>query len=495
MVSNDQVRRLKKMLSRGKNLKVSALASGMDVKTARKYRDSDKLPSELQKEHNWRTREDPFADDWLKVKSLLENNPGLEATTIFKWLQRENSGKYQDGQLRTLQRRIKHWRATEGPPKEVYFPQVHYPGALCQSDFTHMDKLGITINGRFFKHMLFHFVLTYSNWETGFICYSESFESLSTGLQKALWQLGGVPRKHQTDRFSAAVNNLSDKSQFTKPYQNLLDYYGIKGQKIEPAKPNQNGDVEQSHYRFKKAVEQALMLRGSRDFTSLKIYRQFLEKIFQQLNAGRAARFKEEIKHLKPLPKRKLAAVKKYPDIRVRPSSTIRINKYVYSVHSRLIGEKVTALLYSNRIKIKYGGQTVDILPRISGKQTAHIDYRHLIDSLIRKPGAFKNYRYQKHLFPNTHFRLAYDLLQEELPERCDKEYLKILHTAAYESEAKVTKALAKIIDSNLPLSVELVKQYIAKDASLLKIEDIPVASLELSDYDKLLHSGEVTNE
>ena len=165
MVSNDQVRRLKKMLSRGKNLKVSALASGMDVKTARKYRDSDKLPSELQKEHNWRTREDPFADDWLKVKSLLENNPGLEATTIFKWLQRENSGKYQDGQLRTLQRRIKHWRAKEGAPKEVYFPQVHYPGALCQSDFTHMDKLGITINGRFFKHMLFHFVLTFSKWE------------------------------------------------------------------------------------------------------------------------------------------------------------------------------------------------------------------------------------------------------------------------------------------------------------------------------------------
>ena len=495
MVQDDQIRRLKKMLSRGKNLKLSALASGMDVKTARKYRDSDKLPSELKKEHNWRTREDPFAEDWLKVKSLLENNPGLEATTIFKWLQRVNSGKYQDGQLRTLQRRIKHWRATEGPPKEIYFPQVHYPGDLCQSDFTHMDKLGVRINGALFKHMLFHFVLTYSNWETGFICYSESFESLSAGLQKALWKLGGVPTRHQTDRFSAAVNNLSDKSQFTKPYQTLLDYYGIKGQKIEAAKPNQNGDVEQSHYRFKKAVEQALMLRGSRDFTSLKKYRQFLGKIFQQLNVGRTARFKEELKHLKPLPKRKLAAVKKYPDIRVRPSSTIRINKYVYSVHSRLIGEKVTALLYSNRVKIKYGGKVVDIMPRIAGKQTAHIDYRHLIDSLIRKPGAFKNYRYREHLFPNTHFRLAYDLLQEEMPERCDKEYLKILHTAAYDSEAKVTKALGKIIDNNLPLSAELVKKYIEKESSLLKIEDIPVASLELSDYDKLLHYREVTNE
>jgi len=494
MVSDDQVRRLKKMLSRGKNLKVSALISGMDVKTARKYRDSEKLPSELKKDHNWRTREDPFADDWLNVKPLLENNPGLEATTIFKWLQRENPDKYQDGQLRTLQRRIKHWRATDGPPREVYFPQVHYPGDLCQSDFTHMDQLGITINGRLFKHMIFHFVLTYSNWETGFICYSESFESLSAGLQKALWQLGGVPKKHQTDRFSAAVNNLSDKSQFTKSYQTLLDYYGIKGQKIEPAKPNQNGDVEQSHYRFKKAVDQALMLRGNRNFTSVKKYRQFLALIFRQLNAGRALRFKEELKHLNHLPKRKLAAVKKYPDIRVRPSSTIRINKYVYSVHSRLIGEKVTALLYSNRVKIKYGGQTVDMLPRISGKQTSQIDYRHLIDSLIRKPGAFKNYRYREHLFPNTHFRLAYDLLQEEIPERCDREYLDILHTAAYNGEEKVSKALEKIIDNNLPLSSDLVTKYIKKNNSLLKLEDIPVASLELTDYDSLLHTREVTN-
>jgi len=494
MVSDDQVRRLKKMLSRGKNLKVSALASGMDVKTARKYRDTDKLPGELKKEHNWRTREDPFADDWLKVKSLLENNPGLEATTIFKWLQRENSGKYQDGQLRTLQRRIKHWRATAGPPKEIYFPQVHYPGDLCQSDFTHMHKLGVTINGILFKHMLFHFVLTYSNWETGFICYSESFESLSAGLQKALWQLGGVPKKHQTDRFSAAVNNLSDKSQFTKSYQTLLDYYGISGQKIEPGKPNQNGDVEQSHYRFKKAVDQALMLRGNRDFSSLKKYRQFLEKIFQQLNAGRTARFKAELKHLAPLPKSKLTAVKRYKDVRVRQSSTIRINKHVYSVHSRLKGEKITAFLYRDCLKIKYGGQIVEILPRISGNQRSHIDYRHIIDSLVRKPGAFKNYRYREQLFPNSHFRLAYDLLREEMPERSDQEYLKILHTAAYDSEAKVTQALAQIIDNNLPLSAELVKKYIEKNAPLLKIKDIPVASLELSDYDNLLPSQEVTN-
>lgn len=213
-----------------------------------------KLPSEVSPDRYWKTREDPFESVWLEVLDLLENNPGLESKTIFEWLQRCYPDDFQDGQLRTLQRKIKYWRATEGPSKEVMFPQKHIPGELCQSDYTHMDSLGITINNVPFKHMFFHFILTYSNWEAGYICYSESFESLSEGLQQALWELGGIPAKHQTDRLSAAVNNPSKQHQFTERYQSLLNHYGLKGSMIQPGKPNENGDVEQSHYRFKSGI-------------------------------------------------------------------------------------------------------------------------------------------------------------------------------------------------------------------------------------------------
>ena len=242
------------------------MKAGMDEKTARKYRECGQLPSEIKTDHTWRTRKDPFEGIWDGIKSMLTINPGLEAKTIFEDLQRRYPGRFADGQLRTLQRRIKNWRATEGPPKEIFFAQIHKPGELCQSDYTHMDKLGVTIGGVPFDHLIYHFVLTYSNWETGTVCFSESFESLSQGLQNALWELGGVPQQHRTDCLTSAVNKMSHPEEFTIRYQDLVDYYGITPCKTNPASPNENGDVEQRNYRFKKAVDQALMLRGHRDF-------------------------------------------------------------------------------------------------------------------------------------------------------------------------------------------------------------------------------------
>ena len=495
MVEDKQVRRLRKMLSEGKTLELSALASGMDVKTARKYRDSSKFPSELKQERksHWITRSDPYRRVWSEIKDLLENNPGLEATTIFTWLQRRNPGEFQDGQLRTLQRKIKYWRATEGPSREVMFPQKHYPGELSQSDFTNMGSLGITIRHIPFKHMLFHFVLTWSNWEAGSICYSETLESLAAGLQDALWKLGGVPRKHQTDRLSAAVNNLSDIRQFTDRYQALMNHYDITGQMTQPASPNENGDVEQSHYRFKKAVDQALMLKGNRDFASLEDYRHFVCHIFEQRNKGRAVRFQEELKRLRPLPSYKIDIVKKLT-VKVGPSSTIRVDHNVYSVHSRLIGESVVVFVHQDEITVQYGGRVVHTLPRLVGNKKHKIDYRHIIDSLIRKPGAFKNYRYKPDLFPSMYFRLAYDLLSQEMPNRCDKEYLDILHLAATCGEDRVTKVLNIVIDQNLPLSAKLVRQYFAKTESQYKKEDAAIMPVNIADYDILLQAREASH-
>src|SRR6202035_481019 len=195
----------------------------------------------------------------------------------------------------TLQGRGKSWRATEGPAREVFFAQQHPPGRLGASDFTHMEELGVTIQGQSFPHLIYHFVLTYSNWEAGTVCFSESFESLSEGLQNALWELGGVPRRHRTDRLTAAVNSDPDPEMFTRRYQGLLTHYGLEGQAIQPRQANENGDVEQSHHRFKQTVDQALMLRGSRDFADRGDYQAFLRRLMAGRNANRRERFHEEM--------------------------------------------------------------------------------------------------------------------------------------------------------------------------------------------------------
>ena len=185
MVTDEQVRRLRKLSNTERNQEIAASKAGMDPTTARRYLSVDRLPSELKQERHWRTRVDPFHEVWDAVQRQVQESPGLEAKTLFEWLQREYPGRFSDGQIRTLQRRLKLWRVTEGPAQEVYFGQKHAPGRLCASDFTHMTELGITLAGQTFEHLVYHFVLTYSNWETGTICYSESLESLSEGWQKS----------------------------------------------------------------------------------------------------------------------------------------------------------------------------------------------------------------------------------------------------------------------------------------------------------------------
>lgn len=194
-------------MNREENQEIAAAKAGMDRKTARKYLRTGRLPSELPQVQRRRTRSDVFAEVWGELRELLKINPGLEAKTLFDYLQRFYPGRFEDGQLRTLQRRLKVWRATEGPAKEVFFAQQHHPGRLSASDFVHMSDLGVTIQGQSFPHLLYHFVLTYSNWETGMVCFSESFESLCEGFQNAIWELGRVPQRHRTDRMSTAVKS------------------------------------------------------------------------------------------------------------------------------------------------------------------------------------------------------------------------------------------------------------------------------------------------
>jgi transposase len=232
MISNNQIKRLRMLINKGLSCEDAAEKTGISEKTSRKYLKSGKLPSELQKDHTWRTREDPFKDDDQRIKEMLDLNCRLEAKTVFEYLQEDNPDRYFNGQLRTLQRKFRQWRALEGPAKEVIFPQIHHPGEKCESDFTSMNLLNITINGERFDHLIYHFILMYSNWQTGIICYSESFESLSDGLQAALWELGGVPKIHQTDSLSAAIRNAGNQDTYTERYSALIRHYGIVPAKI-----------------------------------------------------------------------------------------------------------------------------------------------------------------------------------------------------------------------------------------------------------------------
>lgn len=460
--------------------------AGMSEKTARKYIKSKKLPSELKKPHNWKTHKNAFEDIWPTIKEMLEVNAGLEATTLLPYLQREYPEQYEEPQLRTLQRRIKEWRATEGPGKEVMFEQVHYPGDLSQSDFTHMDNLGITISGEHFKHMVYHFVLTYSNWEHATICFSESFESYSQGLQESLWVLGGVPKRHQTDQMSLAVQKAESQKVFTKRYEGLLNHYGMKGQKIQVRKPNENGDVEQGHHRFKRAVRQELMLRGTSDFESRMAYSEFLTKLLKRLNFGRVTKFKEDQIALSELPLSKLDTTKHYK-VRVRSGSTISVDRNSYSVNSRLIGEKVDVKMFAEHIEIWLGQKRQDTFPRLIGRGKAHINYGHIINSLVKKPGAFANYRHQDALFPSSRFRVAYDWLCAHMASKSSKEYLKILQLAASHSETKVDQALVWLFDKNLPIEYEFVEDLVKNADDLPSAYDLNVPEPDIASYDQLL--------
>jgi len=479
------------LIGEGYTVREGADRANMDEKTARKYLHSTRLPSEEASTHTWRTREDPFEEVWEEARKLLQVNSGLEGRSLFEHLQRQYPGRFPDGQLRTFQRRVKVWRALEGPSKEVFFAQVYSPGELSESDFTWMNELGVLIGGQPFDHLLYHFVLPYSNWETGTVCFAESFESLAMGLQNALWQVGGVTEAHRTDRLTAAVRHTTQPEGFTEAYRGLLRYYTMQPRATQAASPHENGDVEQRHYRLKRAVQQALMIRGSREFCNRADYEAFLRELFDQLNSGRKARFAEEQAVLRPLPGRRLEACTVIPEVRVSRGSTISVKNNVYSVDSRLIGERLTVKVYADRVELWYGQRVVENIPRLRGEGKHRINYRHIIEWLVRKPGAFEHYRYREDLFPSVQFRWAYDTLScTHGPSKASKEYLKVLYLAAKEGESLVEEALGVVQELGGPVSFAQIEWIVGNWKAHPLTAALPsIAAVALADYDQLLEA------
>ncbi len=474
---------------KGKTQAQAAARAGMHVNTARKYTRVGKLPSQLKRPRTYRTRPDPFADDWPWVQEWLERDTALQAQTLFALLLERQPGRYQEGQLRTLQRRIALWRAQHGPDKEVMFAQNHPPGRMAQSDFTHMTDLGVTIGGVPFPHLLYHLVLTYSNIEAVTICFSESFEALAEGLEACLWQIGGVPEQHRTDNLSAAIHPLdaTQREQWTARYTALMAHYGMEPTTNTPGEANENGDVEQAHYRFQQAVDQALRVRGSRDFADRAAYARLLHEVVRQRNQTRQVRWETERRALRPLPTGPLAPCRELR-LSVSPFSTITVLRNTYSVPSRLIGTTVLVRLRAETLELYVGTSLLLTLPRLHGRQQHRIEYRHIIWSLMRKPGAFAQYRFREDLFPSLTFRRAYDALQLHERGRADKEYLRILHLAASTGERDVEAALSLLLDGNRVPTFDATRELVRPPAPpVVPILTPPV--LDLTVYDHLLPS------
>jgi len=482
-----QIKELRYQLDERTSLKYAAMKAGMDRKTARKYRDGS---STEPRPHTWRTRRDPLLEVWAGLEEQLQREPKLQAKTLVEWLEREYPGQDWQRSRRTVERRVRQWRAKHGPAKEVFFSQKHEPGRVGSSDFTHMSSLGVTIAGQAFAHLVYHFVLTYSNWEQVSLCFSESFASLSVGLQNALWAAGGSPERHRTDRMTLAVNHEGSVEQYTGKYQGLLGHYGIFPEATNPACGHENGDCEQGHRRFKEDVGQALLLRGSRDFASQEEYWQFVLALVERRNACRQEKFAEEQTRLRPLPAQRLETLERQW-VRVGQGSTIQVKKNTYSVPARLRGERVEARIGADVIEVWCAGERVQTMERLRGQGKHRIDYRHVIDWLVRKPGAFARYVYREDLYPSVTYRRAYDALVAQQHARVDREYVRLLYLASKEGESRVEAALAQVLEQCRPVSEQAVRTLLGNDTPLSIAAQVTVPVVDLRQYDALLEGSE----
>jgi len=492
VVSDEQVVLMRRKYGEGWTREGAAAAAAMGVRTAQRWA-SGGLPSESKTPRSWRTRVDPFAGVWdceIEPHLVADAAGVLEAKTLLERLMARRPGEFQAGQLRTLQRRVRDWRALHGPEREVMFEQQHVPGREAQMDFTHAGELGVTIAGEPLDHLLYEFVLSYSGWRYVDVAFGETYEALVGGLQGALWTLGGAPRVARSDNLSAATHELrhSGGRALTTRFASVLAYYGMESTRITPGRAHENGVAEQANRRIKSALAQALVLRGSRDFESLEAYRTFVVEIVEQLNARVTVRLEEERVHLRALPASRLPLYSTYR-AQVRRWSTIRVASKTYSVPSRLMGHEVEVRLFADQVEVWFAGRRVQEMERLRGDREHRIDYRHVIWSLVRKPGAFARYRFREELFPSLVFRQAYDALRRMRGERADIEYVRVLHLAASTLESRVEQALGELLASGEPFDYARVRELAAPLRPRVPELSTP-ASPDLGVYDTLLRGS-----
>lgn len=470
---------------------IAAAKSGFSTATAYRIEADPRLPSQKKKPRG-RRRPDPLADIWdSDVVPMLETTPGLRAVAIFDEVRRRHPG-ISPSIRRTLERRIRTWRALNGPEQDVIFRQTHEPGRLGLSDFTDMRSAGVSIAGDPLTHLLYHFRLVFSGFEHAHVVLGgESFTALAEGLQNALWALGGAPELHRSDSLSAAYRNLDAQAQddLTRRYQALMRDYCMTPTRNNPGLAHENGSIESAHGHLKKAIEDALLLRGSRDFADLDAYRSFIDEIVGRHNAHRGKQIDLERAKLKALPERRTTD---FEDVHVTVTSSggFLLRKVFYTVPSRLIGHRLRVKLYDDRLECCLGSTHLMTLRRErrrSDGRTAHVvDYRHVIHALRKKPMALLNLVYRDQLFPRQAFARAFEVLCEREGDkqacRMIVDLLALAHDRACEHE------LAQAIDADLdadrlPDPKALLERFKPDAAS---VPEVNVELVPLSAYDEL---------
>ena len=465
----------------------AAMTAGMHRETARRYLAAKTGPGALKQPHTWRTRSDPLSGIWPETERWLEESPEVEAKALFEYMLATYPDLIEGRALRTFQRRVSEWLRRHGPPKEVFFAQVHTIGECIQTDWTNADVLDVTIAGVPFPHLLCHSVLPHSNWEWAIPCLSESVLSLKRGLQSSLWELRGVPLFSQTDQSSTATHQLKrgeGRRGFNVEYAALCKHLGLEPRTIAVASPNQNGDVEAAQGVLKRRIKNQLILRRSRDFPSIAAYEAFLAQVCRGANALREPKVTEERATLRPLP-----AVR-FPEthettVRVSSYSTARVRDCAYSVPARLIGALLQAHLSEDTVRFVYRGEEIASYPRSIGK-VPRIDYRHIIASLVRKPGAFAGYIYREELFPRPVFRHAFDRLKAAEERKASVRYLRLLQLAADFGEDRVADLLGTLLRAGeLPLADVVEVQL--RDPVVVTPLALTAFTPELGPYDALI--------
>jgi hypothetical protein len=490
-VTNKQVKILMRELKKGTALEVASARAGMTRKTGGKYRRDGKLPSEMKKPRDWRTRDDPFDEVWPEVESLLCGDAGLQAKTIFESLVERHPERFQAGQLRTLQRHVQRWRAISGDDKthELFFPQRHRPGEAMQVDFTHTGELGLVVGGQPYKPLLCHPVLVYSGWQWATACHSESVLSLRLGIQDAVFRLGKVPQWCQTDNSTGATHRVGEedgKRPFNQEYLDLMAHLGMKPRTTEVGKKEQNGTVEAHNGAFKRLLDQQLRLRGSREFDDEAAFLTWMAMVLEKANAGRTKRLEEDLAVMQPLAAARMPDFVEYDHVPVSTHATINVKGNIYSVPPRLQKLPVKVRVYEAHVEVEYASLTVWTMPRLIGKSRHAINYRHVIWSLVRKPGAFARYRFREDLFPTLVFRRAYEALERQHAGiKADSAYLRILHLAASTCEHEVEAAVVLLLDQGSILHPDAVKELVSPAKPTVPALAVP--PVDLTSFDKLL--------
>ena len=471
-----------------------AAAAKAGFSTATAYRvEADPRPPSIRKKARGRRRPDPLAGIFDgEIVPMLEQTPDIRTVALFEELMRRHP-ELDPGIRRTLERRVRKWRAVHGPEQEIVFRQTHPPGQLGLSDFTDAGGLGVRIAGALFPHILYHFRLAYSGFSHAHVVLGgESFTALAEGLQNALWSLGGAPLEHRSDSLSAAYRNL-DRDQCedaTARYAALCAHYGMAPSRNNRGESHENGAVEGPHGHLKRGLADALLLRGAPDFDTLDEYRAFVDEVAGRRNAHHRARIDVERAVLKPLPRQR---TEDFDTARVRVTSSggFVLRRVFYSVPSRLVGHQLTVRLYDERLELFLGATHLMQLPRgrlqANGSNGHVVDYRHVIHSLRRKPMALRNLVYRDSLFPRQAYRRAFEALVEARGERAACRDTVALLSMAHERtcEAELAQAIEACLEAGaLPDPNALAKRFAPAPG---RLPDIRVELGSPADYDVLL--------